>query len=81
MYSLYLLPLCLQFLHVALQGFILLPPCPDVVLQDGNEVSGVTVRLLQTVNFLSPLSQRLAQLISLLRAGHKLRSQLACLRT
>lgn len=75
----YLLSLSLQFLHAALQGFILLPPCSDVVLQDGNYVSGVTVGLLQTVNFLSPLAQRLVQVISLLGAGHEFRSQLGCL--
>ena len=70
------MPLCLQFLRAALQGFILLSPRTDVVLQDGNKVSGVTVSLLQTVNFLSVLVQRLVQVISLLGAGHKFRPQL-----
>lgn len=30
----YLLSLSLQFLHAVFQGFILLPPCSDVILQD-----------------------------------------------
>lgn len=75
----YLLPLYLQFLHAALQGVILLLIRSDVVLQDGNQVSGVTVALLQTVNFLSRLAQRLVQFISLLSAQHKFRPQLGCL--
>jgi len=70
------LPLGLQLLHAALQGFVLLPPGSDVILQDGNQVSGVTVGLLQTVDLLSPLAQRLVQVISLLGARHEFRPQL-----
>lgn len=66
----------LQLVCAVSEAVVLLPPCSDVVLQDGNQPSGVTVCLLQTVHFFSPLAQGLVQVVSLLSAGHQLGPQL-----